>query len=82
VILRAKPDLERWALAANLILILFFLPFGFLGWRWRVFLNNEHNWWPEILIGIFGIIVFSIPYHGRKNRPAVDAPLMGGWLRS
>jgi hypothetical protein len=74
MIFRSKPDLRRWAISANLILILFDFPFAF--WNWRSVLKFELNWWPEILIGIFGIIVFSIPYHGLKNRPAVDAPLM------
>jgi hypothetical protein len=27
-------------------------------------LRSELNLWPLILFGIFGIIIFSIPYHG------------------
>jgi hypothetical protein len=73
MILRGKPELKRWAIAANLVLILFDFPFVF--WNWRAVLKFERDWWPEILIGIFGIIVFSIPYHGWKNRSAVDASL-------
>ena len=75
-ILRGKPTSKRWAIAANLFLIFFYLPVEFLalifwGWRglwdWREGLRDELEWWPFILIGIFGIIIFSIPYHGWRR---------------
>jgi hypothetical protein len=61
---RRKPALKQWAIAANLICILTYLPVALVYWNWRSFLRVELNFWPVILIGIFGIIIFSIPYHG------------------
>lgn len=60
MIVRGKPSLERWALAANLILILLYLPIAF--WDWRGALTDELNGWPIEVLGIFGILIFNIPY--------------------
>ena len=65
MIVRGKPALKRWAIAANLIYIFFYFPVVF--WDWRGVLKNELNSWPVVLIGIFGIIIFSIPYHGWRR---------------
>jgi len=65
MIVRGKPASKRWAVAANLILIFFYLPLVF--WGWRGVLEDELNWWPVILMGIFGIIIFGIPYHGWRR---------------
>jgi len=66
MIFRDKPALKQWAIAANLIFIFTWFPVLFR--NWRIFLNNELGWWPEILVGIFGIIIFCIPYHGWRDR--------------
>lgn len=63
MILRSKPASKRWAVAANLTLIFTYFPALLVG-NWQGFLEGERDWWPVILIGIFGIIIFSIPYHG------------------
>jgi hypothetical protein len=73
MILRGKPALKRWSIAANLIFIFLYFPVAF--WDWRGVLNDELKSWPIIVLGIFGIVIFSIPYHGWKNRSAVGAPL-------
>jgi hypothetical protein len=65
MILRGKPTSERWAIAANLILIFFYLPLVF--WGWRAVLEDELDLWPVVLAGIFGIIIFSIRYHGWRR---------------
>ena len=72
MIFRRKPALKKWAIAANSILIFFWWP-PLLDWNWRLFLENERRWWPVILIGTFGIIIFSIPYHGWRHRTPVPA---------
>jgi len=64
---RQKPALKRWAIAANLICVLFFFPNAVIYWNWRGFLRAELGLWVVILIGIFGIIIFSIPYHGWRR---------------
>jgi hypothetical protein len=74
MVLRGKPVLKRWAITANLILIFFYVPLIF--WGWRGVLTDELRWWPIVLIGIFGIIIFSIPYGGQKNRSALSASLI------
>gem|GEM_PF-4772441 len=66
MIVRGKPTLKGWAIAANLILIFFFLPIVF--WGWRNVLTLERGWGPEALIGVCGIVIFSIPYHGWRRR--------------
>jgi hypothetical protein len=30
-------------------------------------LKDELNWWPVIIIGVFGIIIFGIPFHRGKR---------------
>ena len=71
MVLSGKPALKQWAFAANLNLILNYFPVVF--WNWRGFLKAELDWWPVILVGFFGIIVFSLPYRGRRNKSA-DGP--------
>lgn len=63
MILRKKPTANRWAIAANIIFIFDYFPLLAFG-NWRGFLAAERAWWLFILVGIFGIIIFSIPYHG------------------
>jgi len=74
MVLRGRPTLTRWAIAANLIFIFLYVPVLVRG-DWRGVLKNELELWPFILFGIFGIIIFSIPYHGWRYRSAVGAPL-------
>ncbi|HEU5352039.1 MAG TPA: hypothetical protein VFU55_10620 [Terracidiphilus sp.] len=69
---RKKPAAGRWAIAANLILMFPYLP-GIFGGNWRGVLKLEIDWLPFILIGIFGVIIFSIPYHGWRGKPDVAA---------
>jgi hypothetical protein len=68
MIVRGNPALRRWAIAANLILIFFYVPLAL--WGWRGVLKDELNSWPVILIGILGTVIFTIPYHGWRNRSA------------
>jgi hypothetical protein len=60
-VFRGKHTLKRWAVAANLILILTYVPAIVLG-DWRAVLRSELGWWPMILVGVFGILIFSLPY--------------------
>jgi hypothetical protein len=69
MIVRGKPTLKRWAITANLILIFTYFPLVF--WDWRGVLKDELDSWRGILIGIFGIIVFSIPYHGWRHKSQI-----------
>jgi hypothetical protein len=64
---RDKPALKQWAIAANLICILTYFPAAVIYWNWRGFLRDELSLWAVILIGICGIIIFSIPYHGWRR---------------
>ena len=65
---RGKPALKQWAIAANLICVLTYFPAAVVYWNWRGFLRAENHLPHVISIGIFGIIIFSIPYHGwRRN---------------
>jgi hypothetical protein len=70
MIFRGKPALKKWAIAANLVLIFTYVPAIVTG-NWRGVLRDELEWWPVILIGTFGIIIFSIPYHGWRHRTPV-----------
>jgi hypothetical protein len=70
---RGKPALKRWAIAANLICILTYFPNAVIYWDWRGFLRAELHLPHVILIGIFGIIIFSIPYHGWRHKSEVPA---------
>jgi hypothetical protein len=72
MIVRGKPALRRWVIAANLILIFTFVP-ALLTKDWRGVLKLERDWWPVILIGIFGMIIFSIPYHGWRHKSQFTA---------
>jgi hypothetical protein len=81
MIIRGKQALKRWAIAASLILILFYLPAylpAVVSGNWRGVLKDELSWWPVIVIGIFGIIIFSIPYRGWRQRSAGDLGLNRG----
>lgn len=71
MILRRKPALTKWAITANLILIFFWWP-PLLTGNWRLFWENERRWWPVILIGTLGIIIFSIPYYGWRHETPVS----------
>jgi hypothetical protein len=76
--IRGKPALKRWAIAANLICIFIYFPNAVIYWNWRGFLRAELGLWAVVLIGIFGIVIFSIPYHGwRRNSEGQ----MGRWAR-
>lgn len=63
MIVRGKPALRRWAIAANLILIFFWAPVLVSG-NWRGFFQAERQWWPVILFGLFGVVIFSLPQDG------------------
>lgn len=61
-----KPASKQWAIAANLIIVNPYLPGVIIGWRWQVWkgiFNSERDWWPASVIGVVGIIIFSLPYH-------------------
>jgi hypothetical protein len=68
---RGKPALKQWAIAANLICILAYFPAAVVYWNWRGFLRAELGMRHVILIGIFGIIIFSIPYHGWRHKSQI-----------
>jgi len=74
MIFRGRPALKQWAMAANAIIIFNYFPVVF--WNWRGFLRLELEWWPFILFGVFGIIIFSIPYHGWRRKSQI--PVEGG----
>jgi hypothetical protein len=67
MIFKGKAVLKRWAIAANLIFIFIYLP-ALISWNWPGVLKAELELWPFVLIGIFGIIVFCIPYHGWRHK--------------
>jgi len=67
MIFRKKPDSKLWAIAASLAFVFTHADALIVG-NWRGFLNLELKYWPLRLIGITGIIVFSIPYHGWRRR--------------
>jgi hypothetical protein len=71
MIFRGKPAIKQWAVAANLVLIFTYLVPALLYWNWQYFLKAEHDWWPVILIGIFGTIIFTIPYHGWRHKSQI-----------
>lgn len=64
---RGKPALKQWAIAASLICILTYFPTAIVVWDFRGFLRAELHLWAVVSIGIFGIIIFSIPYHGWRR---------------
>lgn len=61
MILRGKSALKPWGIAANLILIFTYAPVLVTG-NWRGFLESEHQWSPVILVGVFGVAIFSLPF--------------------
>ena len=70
MILRGKPASKQWAIAANLVIVFTFVPALVTG-HWRDVLKLELQWWPAILFGMFGIIIFNIPYHGWRGQPPI-----------
>ena len=68
---RGKPAFKKWVMAANLICILPHLPAGIVYWNWRGFLEAERGVLGLISVGIVGIIIFSIPYHGWRHKPQI-----------
>jgi hypothetical protein len=74
MVFRGKAALKRWAIGANLIFILNYLPALVIG-NWHGVLEAELEWWPVIFVGVLGIIVFSIPYHGLRKKAAGDRDL-------
>lgn len=67
MIFRNKPALKKWAIAANLVLIFNYVPAIVTG-NWKGVWKAEREWWPVILIGVFGIVIFSIPYDGWRHK--------------
>jgi hypothetical protein len=65
-----KPASKRWAIAANLIIIFPFVPAIITG-HWRGVLKSELQWWPAVLFGIFGIVIFCIPYRGLRLKSRI-----------
>ncbi|HEU5350669.1 MAG TPA: hypothetical protein VFU55_03670 [Terracidiphilus sp.] len=75
MILRGKSASKQWAIAANAVIIFNDVP-AIVGGHWRAVWEAELGWWPFILFGIFGIIVYSIPYHGwRATKPPINTQL-------
>jgi len=72
MIFRNRHASKRWAIAANLTFVFIYLPALVTG-TWREFVKAELDLWPVILFGILGIIVFSIPYHGWRQKPQIQA---------
>lgn len=72
-----KPSSRRWAIAGN---VLFAIPpdpsLILLVWHrqgWHSLVESERSWWVATLVGIFGMIVFSIPYHGWRHKEQIPA---------
>jgi len=70
MILTGKPALKKWAAAANLVFIFTYIPALVFG-NWRGVVKAELDWWPVILIGITGILIFSVPYNGWRQTPQI-----------
>jgi len=68
MIFRGKPALKRWAIAANSVIVFVFLPILLFG-GWRPFWEDEQYWFPASAVGVLGMIIFSIPYRGWRQRP-------------
>ena len=66
-IFKGSRSLKRWAIAACFVFIFTYVP-GLVSGDWRGVVKDELAWWPVILIGTFGIIVFSVPYHGWRRK--------------
>jgi hypothetical protein len=75
-----KPASKRWAIAANLIFAIPPVPeLIAASWHWRVwhgFVESERYWWVATLIGLVGIITFSIPYHGQRREAQVPVDVL------
>jgi len=76
MILTDEPALKKFAIAANMIFIFTYIPALLVSWKWQVVMKEELGWWPVVIFGIFGIIIFSIPYHGwrHKTRRVAQVP--------
>lgn len=74
MIARSRPASKQWAIAASTILIFSFFPVAF--WSWPGFLELEFDLWPLMLLGIFGIFVFSLPYQGWRQISRIAATRM------
>ena len=72
MILRDKRRLKRWAIAGNAVIVGVFLPLLMLG-GWRAFWEDERGWFPATIVGVFGMIIFSIPYRGWRHKSQVPA---------
>jgi hypothetical protein len=73
MIFQGKPSHKRWAIAANAIFIFYFLPALASLSHWRSVIRQELDYWPLVLTGIFGMIIFIIPYHGWRHKSEVPA---------
>jgi hypothetical protein len=62
-IFRNKPMANHWAITASVMVFFIYVLTVFAGWR--AILTLMHYMWPEILFGILGVIIFSIPYRPR-----------------
>jgi hypothetical protein len=72
MIFRGKSAAKKWAIVANIVIIFNYLPvLPFAGWQ--NFLRAEIAWWPFALFGVFGIIIFSIPYRGWRHKSRITA---------
>jgi hypothetical protein len=71
-ILRGKSALKGWAIAGNSVIVLPFLPILVLG-GWRSFWAEERYWLAGNLVGLLGITIFSIPYHGWRYKSQTPA---------
>jgi len=83
-IYRGKSESKYWAIASSFFFILISIIVDLLSRQWLNLLKEEIIVWLFILFGIFGIILFSIPYHGRRRRSqnqAKSAGIQNGGLR-
>jgi hypothetical protein len=67
-VLRHRPASRGWAIAANLTYIFHYAPGVIVRGDWSDFVRTERDWWPVVLLGILGIIVFTFPYNGWRKR--------------
>jgi hypothetical protein len=71
-ILRRKPSSKKWAITANLVYVFTYVP-GMIFGNWRGVLEAEFQWWPAILIGLLGIVIFSIPHDRWRSEEGIEA---------
>jgi hypothetical protein len=70
MILRHRSALKGWAIAGNSVIVFVFVPILVLG-GWRSFWEEERYWFPAIVVGLLGTIIFSIPYHGWRYKSQI-----------